>query len=91
LNAILCDGRKPFGFVNLLASMCNSSVGENHERKTCSLCNGNEPFLKQRGVKRHKTAIQVFTAVKNLHGTIREEELGLNMLGLICNPANFEF
>lgn len=57
--------------------MCISSVGENHERNICSLCNGNEPFLKQRGVKIHKTAIQVFTAVKNLQGTIREEEDGL--------------
>jgi hypothetical protein len=69
--------------------MCNSSVVENHERMFCSLCNCNKTVLKQRGVKSHKTAIQVFTAVKNLQGTIREEELDLNMLGLICNPANF--
>ena len=40
------------------------------------MCNGNEPFLKQRGVKSQKATIPVFAAVKNLQGTIREEEDG---------------
>ena len=37
--------------------------------------NCNKTFLKQRRVKSHKSAFQVFTAVKNLHGTIRLEEV----------------
>ena len=39
------------------------------------MCNGNQPSPRQRFVKGHKAAIKVFTVVKNLQGTIREEEV----------------
>ena len=37
------------------------------------LCNGNQSSSRQSFVKRHKAAIQRFTAVKNLQATIREK------------------
>ena len=39
------------------------------------MCNGNESSPRQRFVKGHKAAIKVFPIVKNLQGTIREEEV----------------
>ena len=58
-----------------MASVWISSLAENYESKTCSLCNCNEPFHKPRGVKSQKATIQGFTVVENLHGTTREEEV----------------
>jgi hypothetical protein len=48
---------------------------------------------RQRCVKKHKEAIQMFTVVKNLHGTVRVEEIDGSEyeLYICCAPANYEF
>jgi hypothetical protein len=68
-------------------------VTEKCESKACCLCNRSSPSTGQRGVKRQKTAIQIFTVFKTSHGTIRKEQVDDPECGVskFCFPCKLQF